>query len=226
MVEDKNKFKETFLDVGALIVLVALPASAGIAVIADPLVRVLLGEKWLETVPVLSILAISAAFVAASGNNGVAHLALGYPKLLTLQSFLRLVVLVVLSVGLAPAYGIVGVAIAELCGAAVNLLAGYPVVFRHLSISAGEYGERIWRPVAGTAGMAVVVWVVEDLMGVGHDVASALLRLSTGVGVGAATYVILIMAMWWLCGKPDGAERILLNRMVEVIRTIRRSPTA
>lgn len=188
------------------------------SVVADPLVRVLLGEKWLETVPVISILAISAAFVAATGNNGVAHLALGYPKFVTLQSFLRLVVLVVLSVALAPAYGIVGVAVAELCSAAVNLLASYPVVFRHLNITAMEYAARVWRPVVATVGMAVVVGVVEDLLGVGHDVASALLRLSIGVGVGAATYVILIVVMWWLCGKPDGAEKILLNKVPDMIR--------
>jgi O-antigen/teichoic acid export membrane protein len=221
MVEDKSKFKETFLDIGALVLLLALPASAGIAVIADPLVRVLLGEKWLETVPVISVLAISAAFVAATGNNGVAHLALGYPKFVTLQSFLRLVVLVVLGVALAPAYGIVGVAFAERCGAAVNLLASYPVVFRHLNISAMEYAARIWRSVVATVGMAVVVRIVEDLLGVGYDVASALLRLSIGVSVGAATYIIIIVVMWWLCGKPDGAEKILLTKVSGIARTIR-----
>lgn len=219
MVEDKIKFKETFLDVGASVALVALPASAGIAVIADPLVRVLLGENWLEAVPIIPILAISAALVAVSGNNGIAHLALGYPNFLTLQSLLRLVVLVVLGVILAPAYGIVGVAIAELCGAAVTLLASYPVVFRRLNISVIEYGTHIWRPVVATVTMAVVVRVVEDMLGVGYDVVSALLMLTVGIVIGVCTYVILIAFMWWLCGKPDGADKILFNKVSDLIRT-------
>jgi PST family polysaccharide transporter len=180
-----------------------------------------LGEKWLEAVPIISILAISAAFVAAAGNNGIAHLALGYPKFVTLQSFLRLVVLVVLGVVLAPAYGIVGVAIAELCAAAVNLLASYPVVFKQLKITVVDYVRRIWRPVVATVLMAAVVTIIEDILGVGHDVASALLRLSIGAGIGAATYVILIVVMWWLCGRPDGGERILLNKVSGMVRITR-----
>lgn len=222
MVEDRIKFRETFLDVGALLILLALPASVGLAVIADPLVRVLLGEKWLEAIPIIPILAISAALVAASGNNGIAQLALGYAKLMTIQSFLRLLVLVVLSAVLAPAYGIMGVAVAELCGAAVVLLASYPVVFRYLSISTMDYWRRTWRCLIATAGMAVVVERVEAALGAGYDLGSALMKLSVGVGVGVGTYVILIVFLWWLCGRPDGAEKVVLNRVSGVIQAIRR----
>jgi O-antigen/teichoic acid export membrane protein len=193
----------------------------GLTVVAEPLVRVLLGEKWLEAIPIISILAISAAFVAASGNNGIALLALGYAKLLTVQSFMRLLVLVVSSAVLAPAHGILGVAIAELCGAVVVLLASYPVVFRYLNISVMDYWASIWRPLIATAGMAVVVEAAEKMLGTSHDIASALIRLSVGVGVGIATYVVLIVSLWWLCGRPNGAETIVLHKVSGVLRAIR-----
>ena len=184
--------------------------------IAEPLVYVVLGENWLEAVPIIRILAISAALVAATGNNGVAHLALGYPKALTLQSLLRLVVLAVLGISLAPVFGIVGVAIAELCGAAAGLVASYPVVFRHLEISFVEYGARIWRPMLATSGMATVVMYVQSQFAGRHDVASALLSLGVAVPIGAVTHLLFMMALWWLCGKPDGAEKILINQVSDV----------
>jgi len=218
MTDDKLRFKETFLDIGALVTLIALPASAGMAVVADPLVRLLLGDKWLDAVPVISILSISAAFVAATGNNGVAHLALGRPSLVTLQSFLRLVVLVVLGLALVPSYGIVGASIAELCGALVCLLTSYPFVFRYLEISFVEYWARIWRAVVSTAVMAAVVWAIERSLAAAGDTASALFALFAGVSVGAATYAVIALSLWWVCGKPNGAEKILLNKFLTLVR--------
>jgi lipopolysaccharide exporter len=223
MVGDKIKFKETFLDVGAVVIALALPSSAGLAIVADPLVRVILGENWLQAVPVLQILAISAALVAATGNNGVAHLALGYPKCVTLQSLLRLLVLVVLGIALAPAFGIVGVAVAELCGAAVCLLASYPVIFKHLNISLVEYGARTWRSVVATVGMAAVVGIIEGQLAGAHTVASSLLTLAIAVPVGAVTYLFLMVTMWRFCGKPDGAERTLLTQVFGVVNGVYRT---
>jgi lipopolysaccharide exporter len=217
MASDQIKLKETFLDVGAVVVAVALPASAGLAMIAEPLVRVVLGENWLEAVPIIRILAISAALVAATGNNGVAHLAVGYPKAVTLQSLLRLAVLIALGVTLAPAFGSVGVAVAELCGAAVCLIASYPVIFRHLGISVVEYGRRMWRSVVATVGMATVIAIAEANLPGGHDVTSALFSLAILVPTGAVTYVVLMFAMWHLCGKPDGAERTLFNQCSGIV---------
>jgi len=208
-----RELKETFLDIGAIVIALALPASAGLAVIAEPLVRVLLGEKWMAAVPLIRVLAISAAFVAATGNNGVAHIAVGYPRAVTLQSALRLVVLVALALGLAPAFGIMGVVVAELCGAIACLLASFPVIFSHLGISITEYVARIWRSVIATAGMAAGVAFVDRHLPGDDTLASSLLRLAIGVPAGALAYVCLMAALWQLSGRPHGAERLLLNRL-------------
>jgi lipopolysaccharide exporter len=210
---EPGAFKATFLDVGAAVVAVALPASIGLAVIADPLVRVLLGEQWLAAVPLIRILAVSAAFVAATGNNGVAHLALGAANFVSLQSALRLVALVVLGVALAPAWGITGVAVAELCGAVVCYVTSFPVVFRRLGITLGEYGGRVWRAVVATAGMATAVELVEGHWKGGEGIAAALLSLVITVPLGAVVYVVLLGLLWQVCGRPDGAERVLLNKV-------------
>jgi O-antigen/teichoic acid export membrane protein len=65
-----------------LVMLVGLPAYAGLAVVAPVLVPVLLGEKWLEIIPLLPILAIAMSMLTlqilfapatnARGNPGIA----------------------------------------------------------------------------------------------------------------------------------------------------------
>ena len=218
MREDRLRFKETFLDVGAIVIALALPASAGLVVLAEPLVRVLLGEKWLAAVPIIKILAMSAVLVAATGNNGVGHLALGYPRAVTFQSMLRLIVLLILGLSLAPLFGVVGVTIAELCGAAVCLLASFPVVLRELKISFWEYLLRIWRPIVATAVMAMAVLAVQPFCPHGAGLMPALWTILISVPVGLVVYSLLLIAMWWLSGKPEGTEKLLVNQVAGFLR--------
>ena len=48
LADDLDRLRSAFRATLGLIALVILPASAGLAAVADPLVRVMLGEKWLE----------------------------------------------------------------------------------------------------------------------------------------------------------------------------------
>jgi O-antigen/teichoic acid export membrane protein len=63
-----------------LVMLVALPAYAGLAVVAPVLVPVLLGEKWLGIVPLLPILAIAMSMLTLQILFAPATNARGVPK--------------------------------------------------------------------------------------------------------------------------------------------------
>ena len=62
-----------------LVMLVALPAYAGMAVVADALVPVLLGEKWIEIVPLLPVLAGAMAMMTLQILFSPATNARGFP---------------------------------------------------------------------------------------------------------------------------------------------------
>ena len=66
LADDVDAFRRTCIDSAAAILLLVLPASVGIAVLAGPVVRVLLGEQWNEAVPVIQVLAFSGAVNAIS----------------------------------------------------------------------------------------------------------------------------------------------------------------
>jgi hypothetical protein len=38
-------------------------------------------------------------------------------------------------------------------------------------------------------------------------------QLGIGAVLGAATYIAAHLALWWLSGRPDGAERILIKAL-------------
>lgn len=101
-IDDGAKFRPTFMDVIAVIVMVVVPVSIGIAVVAEPLLRVLLGPQWMDAVPVIQLLAPAGAIVALTSNNVSAYVALGRTALAPLIMAVRIGVLIAALVWLAP----------------------------------------------------------------------------------------------------------------------------
>ena len=73
--------RAAFIRVAQLLTLVAIPASLFVAVTADPLVRLLFSDKWLDAIPILQVLAIglslrplgaiSSSYLQAQGKFAV-----------------------------------------------------------------------------------------------------------------------------------------------------------
>lgn len=57
---DKEKLRESFLTCIFMVSSITAPLMAGLAILSPDLVQVLLGQKWIDTVPIISILAVSA----------------------------------------------------------------------------------------------------------------------------------------------------------------------
>ena len=60
--EDAEKFAESFRKVLLINIFVMAPVALGMSMVAEPLFRVLLGEKWLPTVPYFEVIALSGVF--------------------------------------------------------------------------------------------------------------------------------------------------------------------
>jgi len=204
--------RSLMLDVVAVVTLVAVPVSAGIAAVAQPLVRTMLGETWMQAVPVIQVLAIASAATAVASNFVYAYMALGLPRLLSLIQTVRMALSFSFAIALTPAIGLIGAAFAEL--AASVLILGITVLplFKRLNIPYVSYFSRSWRPILASAVMAYVVLLVVDGMRYG-DTKEAALALAAGVGVGVTLYPLLIILLWILSGRTEGAEAILYRRL-------------
>ena len=60
--ENAEKFAESFRKVLLINIFVMAPVALGMSVVAEPLFRVLLGDKWLPTVPYFEVIALSGVF--------------------------------------------------------------------------------------------------------------------------------------------------------------------
>jgi lipopolysaccharide exporter len=200
-----------FMAVFGVISLVGFPVSIGVVCVADPAVRVLLGERWLEAIPIIQVIAITGLAGALQSNLYLVHLALGKPKANTLLSATLLVVALPAVIAASLHYGALGAAYAH-SGVAVLGLFGIVVVFLRLTgISAWALGQAVWRPVLGCAAMACAVFATDAWIARHWEELVVGVRLVVLVTLGAASYVAAILSLWVLAGRPVSAEHVLLT---------------
>jgi hypothetical protein len=69
------------------------------------------------------------------------------------------------------------------------------------------------RPAICAALMVVVVRLVLPEYSTAMPTAQAALWLLTGMATGAVAYTVLTVLFWLTVGRPDGAERVVLEKL-------------
>ena len=78
--------------------------------VAPLLVPVWPGDKWLDTIPVMQVLAFSGALTAIMANAGSVFLAMGQPRKLAILGGVYVTLLIALTIPMTREYGPIGAA--------------------------------------------------------------------------------------------------------------------
>jgi len=216
--ESPEALRVEYLSVIAMIMLIAAPAVLGLAAVAPLLVPVMLGPNWSQAVPVLMLLGFFGFTNIIQSNAQAAYLALGRADIPAKLNAVHVVVQLGALVWFTRLYGVVGSAIGYLITAAVMIPPSVGVVLRMLHIRVSEFFAQIWRPIAAAAVMYIAVLLfVRSAATANLNTFAQLLALVGAVGMGAIIYISLTAVFWWLCGKPPGAEQIVINRVTPIV---------
>jgi len=209
---DLRQLKDAYLRVASLVALLAIPAGVGIAMVALPLVRLAMGEKWLEAVPLIQLLAIYGTLSALAGNSGMLYLSLGKTRLLATMSAGLVAVLVPGMIIASWKFGAVGAASMFVACSAGILVVDWIVISRVLQMRVTEMVRNVVRPAASAAAMVIALTAFHQWLQGTHEL-SVLVELSVKILIGALVYVSALTMLWLAAGRPSGAERWLLKQM-------------
>lgn len=186
-----ERLRAGILRSGRLVALIVVPIGFGIAAVAYDLVPVLYGQRWAEMSQPLQFVAVSAAVRAAcwmatpvfNATNRVG-LAFRVGMVSTL--------LTVLAIFVGSRFGLTGVAVA-VCAASTTAIVVYGIALATVGLGARALATLLVGPVVG----ALVMWSMVAFVRSVPDVAAlpAGSRLAVEVLVGAATYVVAILAL-------------------------------
>lgn len=215
LAHDRKALRESFLKVIGLVALLTVPAGAGIGLVAEPLVHVLLGDKWMTSVALVQLLALFGVVRSVHGQPGPVFIALGKPYRLSTLQIIYIGIATPLLIWLVNTYGLVGVPLALLGAISLSLPINYFWLMRELNAPYSRLVNVVWRPFVATAVMCLpVYWITlkwNNINGIGEDV----IRLVISILAGTITYVAVILLLWRIARCPDGAER----QVLEILRS-------
>jgi lipopolysaccharide exporter len=207
LASDQERLRASFAATFGTIVMMAVPVAVGIGLTADPLVRLILGEKWLQAIPLLEVLCIAGAVNVCTANTWPVFIALGRPWINTALTALGIVVLIPLLLWSVPRAGTVGAAWSLVAAAAVVLTANLVATLRLLSVSGWDLVAQIWRTLAAVTAMTGAMLGVGAVLPSGEGLVATAASLACAVVAGAATYIVFLWLLWRLSGLAQGPEQ-------------------
>lgn len=211
---DADALRREYLSVMGMICLLAIPAVAGMAATANLVVPLVLGQKWLDAVPILQTLAFFGISQVMQSNAYALFLALGRGDIFARVNGTYVALLLTALLYMVPKYGVVGGAYAYLIAALIALPLGIGMILRQLKLKLTRFASEVWRPLLAST----VLFVVVDRYS-GHlppslslwPLVSVTLK---AVALGIVTYAAAIGILWWLAGHPaHSAETVIWSRI-------------
>lgn len=170
--------------------MLVFPAMAGLAVIAEPFVRVMLTDKWLPSVPYMQILCIAHASIALTTPNGLSISAMGRSDVYMKMEFLRRSIMLIQLILTVVIFDSV-VAMAYSYAISVWLDAVISAIPNRHFLGYGflQQARDLWKIIAASALMALAAWAVGLLPM--HPALEMLVQIVTG----AMVYIIICLAL-------------------------------
>lgn len=193
-IQDKpDELRRGFLVSIRLVQLIAVPLCLGLFVAADPIVRVFFGEQWLETIPLLQILAIYSLIYSIGYHIGDVYKAIGRPDILLKLNILSILIMIPAML-IGSQYGLMGLAWGYLVAIALDQTITIYVATRFVKVTFLDILKELKPAMFGALFMVPVALGVLTLT----STVNVFLQLALVVLSGAVAYLGIV---WWTEGS-------------------------
>jgi hypothetical protein len=144
--------------------------------------------------------------------NGHILIVTGNELLAAVLGWVRLAILAPIVIYATIRWGPEGAAAGMVVSAGLALPITGLYLLNRIQMSLGQLFGSLWRPVTAALVMAFVVDASLDA-GAGHA-----LRLGFGVVLGVTTYVVALLGLWALSGRPAGMEGVVVRMVAMKLR--------
>lgn len=209
------RLEEAYLKASVAVFALGLPIMVGFSLLGDPLVRLTLGGKWLEAVPILQWLALSLIPALVVSPLIPLTMALNrthiFLRVSTWELALRLPLMIVgasvLGVsGVIGARMVAGLATALVAMLYVKQLSGLPVIRQVTSL---------WRTIFSGLALAAIVLVLRPWLA-DTDGMMLVLKFAAVAGAGGAAYISVMTCLWTFGGGEF--ERTVISQLRARVR--------
>jgi O-antigen/teichoic acid export membrane protein len=208
---------DAYLALTCCICAMVAPVAIALSVLAEPIVRLVLGEKWLGVAPCLAVLAPLLLITSVYNPLASLAMAIGRPEAVLRLSIVEFAVKIPLTAFAAWRYGLEGAMVVRVVVAVVALGNALLLLRSLLGIGPMTVMAAVMRPALAGATMAVTLIAMR-----GWLVPLAKWQLGAGLvafgGIGVAVYGAALVGLWYWANCPAGGEEKLIRMGASVIR--------
>jgi len=207
--DDRERIKAIYLRVIRILSFITFPLMFGLCALAEPFVRVVLGEQWIPMVPVLRYLSIVGAFQSVGSLNGNIFQATGktaYQFWVGLPP--RILYLVAIILGLS--YGIEQVALNYMLAVVVAALYMYYFVGKLINLSVATIITTLGLNFICSAIMGAITYLFYSWHNISHEV-NPVLWFCISIFIGVGSYALLTFFI-------NRKELDIVRQTIETIR--------
>jgi len=201
--------EEMLLRLLATTLVATLPTGLGLSLMAEPLVRVAMGERWMQAVPLVMVLAPACCIIAVPTIISMLLQAQGRLHRVAAVSAAGIALRIAFMIFLLLRIGLVGAA----AGTALAMAGESALMFAAAAPAPGARLHAllrdVWRSVLASlvmAGAIVAAGLGWTGIAAGEAWHTALGRLCLGTAFGTAVYLATLVLLWQLQGRPRGPE--------------------
>lgn len=193
--DDNERFRAAYTRSCMLIALISFPVLAGMGVVADPMIRTIVGTKWLAAIKVFQILAPVGLFQSIYTTIGLIYMAKAKTDTLLRWGLVSSSILVV-SFLIGIHWGILGVATAYcIAFIFVTMAPGFHFAFKLVGLKLPEFALALMPQLAITAFMASVCWLWLWILPF-FGIRTPWIQLFSTMVLGAAIYTLSLLTAW------------------------------
>ncbi|TCS04366.1 lipopolysaccharide biosynthesis protein [Rhizobium sp. BK418] len=211
-VSDRSKQITAYLKATNAIMVVASPILLVIIFLAEPILRIVVGEKWASAAPILQWFCIVSLIGLPTTIMPPLVMVLDKTRYVALRMFAEFAVRAPVTVLGVVMFGLDGALVARVIAAVVAYVVCLLITQRLIGASIGAQLYAFVRPLAASLPMiGFLLWVQPVLTAMPLGI-----ELIAGVGLctGAALAIFWIcsLLLWQTVGQPDGLEAIVIRK--------------
>ena len=187
--DQPEELRKSFLSVLRYVQLLVTPICLGMLIAAEPMVRAIMGEQWIQAIPIIQILCLYTFVLSIGFHSGDVFKAIGRPDILLKLSlpifFIRLI-----AIWIGAQYSLIGIAYGHLIATMIEVIIRTIVTIKLIKVSLRDILEQLTAFIAGFALIVLatpILYLTREL--------TPWPRLMATVSAGAIGY---IGAVWYL----------------------------
>jgi O-antigen/teichoic acid export membrane protein len=203
---DAQRLAAAYRTSAVSMVAMGVPVMVGLSMLAEPVVRLVLGAPWLETAAILRWLSIALIPYFFVSPMAPLFMAMNRTRVFLQLSTIEFILKLLLILPAAIYFGIPGVIVLRFVIALVVALCSMLAVSNLIGLPIIAQVASPWRPILSTMAMALLIGCFRGWLASLDRPLSLALGLVVVVSLGGAVYSALVFLLWFFSGCPGGPE--------------------